>query len=196
MASIMAAQPIDPLQTDPANRYVLGVFWLRKPPYLRWAGAGLIVVAALLWDLREGATEPHPFASRDLVAGEAIEADDIEWRDLPGGVLTAPDPEGTTAAVPIARGEPLTRPVLTRDVGYPDDWWAVPVVVSAAAVPGSAVRLVILEPPMTVDGVVAQPGTDDPFSLDPTGLVAVPAEVAAQVAAAAIDGNLVVLARP
>lgn len=156
----------------------------------------LIVVAALLWDLREGAAEPYPFAGRDLAAGETIEADDIEWRDLPGGVLSVPETEGTTAAVPIARGEPLTRPLLTLDAGYPDDWWAVPVVLSAAAAPGSAVRLVILEPPMTVDGVVARPGTDDPFSLDSTGLVAVPAEVAAKVAAAAIDGNLVALTKP
>jgi len=172
------------------------MFWLRKPPYVRWAAAGLILIAALLWDLRNAATEPYPFAGRDLGAGEVIQPGDVEWRDLPAGALPDADLEGRTAIVPIRRGEPLTPPLLSSEPEYPDDWWAVPVAISATAVPGSTVRLVVLDPPMTVDGIVSRAGTDDPFSLGAAGLVAVPAEVAAQVAGAAIGGNLVVLERP
>jgi hypothetical protein len=172
------------------------MFWLRKPPYLRWAAAAAIVAAALVWDLHGRATTPFPFAGRDLDAGQRIEEGDVEWRDLPAGAFTIPDLAGRMAAVAIGRGEPLIAPVLALDRGYPDDWWAVPVVLSSSAAPGSQVRIVVLEPPTTIDGVVARAGADDPFSLEATGLVAVPGEMAAQVAAAAVLGNVVVLERP
>ena len=47
-----------------------------------------------------------------------------------------------------------------------------------------------------VDGIVVAPGNDDLLGGSATGLVAVPAEAARQVAVAAVEGTLLVLVEP
>ncbi len=72
------------------------VYWLPRPPYLRWAAAALLVLGALAWDLRSPAVELRPFASRPVRAGEALDASAVAWREVPAGLLALPqvDPGG------------------------------------------------------------------------------------------------------
>ncbi len=48
------------------------MFWLARPPYLRWAAAAAVVVAALVWDLRGTGDILYPFAARAIAGGAAI----------------------------------------------------------------------------------------------------------------------------
>ena len=48
------------------------MFWLTRPPYLRWAAAAAVVVAAFLWDLRGSSDILYPFATSAIAAGATI----------------------------------------------------------------------------------------------------------------------------
>ena len=48
------------------------MYWLQPPPYLRRAGAVLLILGALAWDIRSEATEPFPTAAHPIVAGAKI----------------------------------------------------------------------------------------------------------------------------
>ena len=173
------------------------MYWLPRPPYLRWAGAALLLVGALAWDLREPAIELRPFAARPLAAGEAVDASAVEWREVPAGLLPAPDLDGAAAAVDLAAGDPLVDAVLSRAVAVPAGWWEVPVAVGTHAAAGDSVMLVITDPPATVEGLVVSPQQGDAYSLDfRPAVVAVPAEAGALVAAAAAAGSLVAAVAP
>ncbi len=173
------------------------MYWLPRPPYLRWAAAALLLLGALAWDLRGPALEMRPFAARALPAGEALDASAVEWREVPAGLLPAPDLNGTTAAVDLAVGDPLVDAVLTRGAVVPPGWWKVPVAVGTYATAGDAVMLVLTDPPATVEGLVVSPQQGDAYSLDyRPAVVAVPAETAALVAAAAAAGSLVAAVAP
>lgn len=173
------------------------MYWLPRPPYLRWAAAALLLLGALAWDLRPVPVETRPFAGRALTVGEAIASTDVEWREVPAGLLGPADPTGKTAAVDIPAGEPLTPSVLGEAVSVPPGWWQVPVDVGVAAAPGREVMLVVGDPPVTIRGLVISGQQGDPYSLDyRPALVAVPAGAAAQVAAAARDGSLVAAVAP
>lgn len=173
------------------------MYWLQPPPYLRWAAAALLVIAAAVWDLRGSATTPHPFAAGPITAGTALTADDVTWRPLPADAFPPPDLDGATAAVDLAAGDPITAAVLTTTVAIPDDWWAVPIAVGTHALPGEAVLLVIIDPPITVPGIVVSAQQGDRFSLDHRpAVVAVPGESAALIAAAEAAGLVVTAVRP
>ena len=156
------------------------MYWLPRPPYLRWAAAALVILGALAWDLRAPAAELRPFAARPLRAGEALDASAVAWREVPAGLLAAPDLEGAAAAVDLAAGDPLVAAVLGRGAAVPEGWWEVPVAVGAHAAPGDEVMLVIDRSP----GHRAGPGGRAPSRATPTpsttgpAVVAVPGEAA------------------
>lgn len=173
------------------------MYWLPRPPYLRWAGAALLLLGALAWDLRGPALEMRPFAARELAAGEAVDASAVEWREVPAGLLPSTDLSGAVAAVDVAAGDPLVAALLGRRVVVPNGWWEVPVAVGTHAVPGDAVMLVIPDPPATVEGLVVSAQQGDAYSLNyRPAVVAVPAQAAALVASAAAEGSLVAAVAP
>jgi len=173
------------------------VYWLQRPPYLRWAAAALLVVGAAAWDLNEGPTSLHPYLITDVAAGDAVTDADVAWREVPAGMVQAPDLTRPVAAVDLQAGDPLLDAVLSGPVTVPDGWWAIPVAVGANAGPGDEVLLVVTDPPTTVSGIVVTAQRGDPYSLDfRPASVAVPAEAAALVAAASARGVLVAAVRP
>ncbi|HSM01349.1 MAG TPA: SAF domain-containing protein [Acidimicrobiia bacterium] len=173
------------------------MYWLQRPPYLRRAAAALLIVGAVVWDLRGASTEAHPFASQAIAAGSAITSGNVVWRSLPAGSFAIPDLVDRVAAVDLPAGEPITVSVLAAPATVPEGWWAVPIDIGPHAVPGDEVMLVITDPPVTVGGVVVGAQRGDPYSLDyRPALVAVPAEMAAVVAAASRAGLLVTATRP
>ncbi len=173
------------------------MYWLQPPPYLRWAVAALLVIGAAWWDLRGASTEAHPFTARPIAAGTAIGADDVVWRRLPAGTFSVPDLTAAVAAMDLESGEPIIPAVLTDAVTVPAGWWALPIDVSPQARPGDDVLLVVVEPPLTLAGVVIEAQQGDAMSLDHRpALVAVPGEHAPLVAAAEAAGLLVAAFRP
>jgi hypothetical protein len=173
------------------------VYWLPRPPYLRWAAAALLILGAFAWDLRSPAVELRPFASRPVRAGEVLDASAVAWRPVPAGLLAAPDLAGATAAVDLAAGDPLVAAVLRQGAVVPDGWWEVAVEVGAHAAAGDEVMLVVVDPPATIPGLVVIPQQGDAYSLDyRPAVVAVPADSAALAAAAAAAGSLVVAVAP
>lgn len=172
------------------------MFWLTRPPYLRWAAAAAVVLVALLWDLRDEAETPYPFAANGIAAGSPITDSMVEWRNLPAGAVALPDLSNPVASRDLPAGEPIVPSAVSGPSVVPAGWWAVPVALSSAAVPGSPVRLVDTVSALEADGLVVAAGTDDLMSLDPSGLVAVPPETATAVAIAAGHGTLVVLLAP
>jgi SAF domain len=171
------------------------VFWLTRPPYLRWAAAAMLVLVALAWDLHGRAGVTYPFAATAIEAGAVIGKDDVEWRTAPRGLLPAPDLSAPVAARAIAAGDPILPSSLDEDAGVPEGWWAVPVALPAAATLGAAVRL-IAPGGIESDGIVVAVGSSDLLSLSEAGLVAVPPESASAMASAAIEGTLIVLIAP
>lgn len=176
-------------------RYGAGVLWLGRPPYVRWAIAAAIVVAAAVWDLRGTVTIAHPFAAIDIARGAPISEQHVVWKDVPRGLMPAPDLNGAVAAAAIQAGEPLTGALLEQQDGVPEDWWAVPVALPGAAVIGARVLLVAEGIPPT-EGVVIVPSAADVLGIADAGLVAVPPENAPALALAALAGTLVTLLAP
>jgi hypothetical protein len=172
------------------------VFWLTRPPYLRWAAAALLLIAALAWDLRGRSGEPYPFAARSIAAGTVIEEADVEWRTVPAGVLAIPDLSTPIAARAIPEGEPILPSAVDAEAGTPAGWWAVPVALPAAAGVGSRVRLIATDTRVESEGIVVATGSSDLLSISDAGLVAVPPERATAIATAAIAGTLIVLVEP
>ncbi|HJQ76811.1 MAG TPA: hypothetical protein VJ948_06065 [Acidimicrobiia bacterium] len=168
------------------------MLWFEPLPYGRWALVVVIAVFALWVEFRPDATADQPFATVDIAPGETIDATNTEMRPVPDGLLTGAD-LGATAVRSITHG----APVLATDVGdpmasVPPGWWVVGVTLPKAATVGDDVRLVILDSGEEVAGVVAHPGSDDPFAAADGG-VAVPPERSAEVALAAANGRLAVL---
>ena len=188
--------PGNPLPTPWRWRYVELVFWLTRPPYLRWGTAILLFVAALGWDLRGRTGVPYPFAARPIASGAAIGDADVDWRTVPNGMLTPPDLSAPIAARAIAAGEPILPSAVDAGGGVPQGWWSVPVALPSAAVVGARVRLITTDGGVESDGIVVAAGSTDLLSISDAGLVAVPPENATAVATAAVDGTLIVLVEP
>ncbi len=173
------------------------MYWLQRPPYLRWGAAVLLVLGALAWDLRRPAMEARPFASRDLAAGEAIDAAAVEWRPVPAHLLPEADLEGVFAAVDLAKGDPLLEGVLRSAISVPEGWLELPIEIGGHARAGDRVVLVVTDPPATVSGLVVDPQQQDSYSLGfRPAVVAVPAASAALVATAAAQDALVAAVEP
>ena len=172
------------------------MFWLTRPPYVRWAAAALLIVAAFIWDLRGRTGTPYPFAAVPIAAGATIGEGDVDWRSVPGGLMPLPDLSTPVAGRDIERGEPILPSAIDPEGGVPAGWWAVPVALPAAAAVGSRVLLLSVEQDFEADGIVIATGSGDLLSVSETGLVAVPPEAATMVARAAFDGRLIVLVAP
>lgn len=177
------------------TRYGRFVLWLGRPPYLRWSAAAILLVAAVVWDLSERATEPFPFAATDLSRGQPIEPDDIQWRDVPVGSMTRPQLGDPVAAVAIAEGDPIVRSLLAVAVAPPLNGWAVPIPLPVGAVAGTPVSLVFADG-TDVEGTIIRSATEDSLGFKTDGLVMVEDGDANAVALAAANGDLVVLIRP
>jgi hypothetical protein len=169
------------------------VFWLARPPYLRWAGAILLVVTSLYFELRPEPGVLHPFAARDLAGGTVLVPELVVWRRVPVGLLPATEPEGVLR-LDIESGEPLLPSSIGDTPRAPDGWWALELPVPAGTVSGAEVRLVVnvRQDPRVIPGLVIK--TLGASGLDGTlGLVAVPEAEVGAAAAAAADHSLEVL---
>ena len=172
------------------------MFWLTRPPYLRWAVAVAIVVAALLWDLRGSAHTLYPFASSAIAAGTPITDSQVVWRSIPEGAMKMPDLSDPVASRDVASGEPIVPSAVSGASMIPDGWWSVPIPLPGAAIPGTRVRLVGIDTVFETDGIVVSVGGEELLSFSESGMVAVPPDFAAAVAIAARDGTLIVLLDP
>jgi hypothetical protein len=168
------------------------MLWLQSPPWGRWLIAGLIAMGALWLELRPQTTVDHLFAASQISRGDAITTENTEPREVPASLLE-PVPMGAMAIRDIAAGDP----VLTADIGeengsIPDDWWLVALEVPPSGRVGDRVRVVVVDAGLTVEGVIAAVASLDPLGGTP-GAVALPAEGAAAVAAAALEGRVAIL---
>lgn len=166
------------------------MFWLSRPPYLRWALAAILVVTGLVMEVTPESTTRHPFAAHDLAVGDPIDETTVTWRDVPRG-LFEPVVLPAVAGRPMLAGDPILLGDTsdTASSGIPAGWWAVEVDLPAGAHPGMSVKLVT--DTAAVDGVVIEV-TDGDFGERP-GLIAVPETAAEGVAMAALDASVMVL---
>ena len=165
------------------------MFWLTRPPYLRWAAGILIGTVAVVAEFRPPTTTPHPFAVVDIPAGTLVERADVTFRDVPVGLFDAVELP-VTVSRPVAAGHPLLREPETVTSAVPDGWWALTIDLAEGITPGTSVRLAL--PDRTVDGIVVD-RFEGSFG-EQAGLVAVPSDATGAVAAAVRDGSVVVFA--
>ena len=172
------------------------MFWLTRPPYLRWAAAIAVVVCAFLWDLRGSSDILYPFASSAIAAGTPITETDVDWRRVPEGTMTLPDLSSPVAARDVPAGEPIVPSAVSGATTIPEGWWSVPVPLPATAVPGTPVHLIDATSGFETDGIVVAAGGNDLMSFEVSGLAAVPPDAATLIAIAAREGTLVTLLEP
>lgn len=163
------------------------MFWLTRPPYLRWAVATAIVLVALWTEFRPPSTGPHPFALVDLPAGATVSAVDIEMREVPLGLL-APVDLPVTLRRDVIAGQPLLSEPSSVTSSAPDGWWSVSMDLPVGVSKGTPIRLALTD--AVVDGIVIDE-FEGSFG-DHAGLVAVPPDTTGAVAAALRDGSVVV----
>lgn len=169
------------------------MFWLARPPYGRWAAAGALMAIALLLDANAPETEPRPFAARDIAAGEALDEARVEWHRAPAGLLPEVVVANAVAVRAIAAGEPLTPSLVAHESPIPASWWSVELPLPSGTAPGTLARVVLVDPPAAIDGIVASVLEPGPFGGTVSGLVAVPPEHADAIARAAAAGSVRVL---
>ena len=172
--------------TDTGN-----VYWMGRPPYLRWFIVGVLVIGSLAYDARAPATELYPLAARDLDAGTVLTAADISYTAGPTGVLPLPtDTLGRTVRLSLDRGVPLGEWLLDPVPALPPDTWAIDLAMPSHVGVGDPVRVVWSSGPETrsVDGFALRSGVD--------GSAAIPAQFAADVADAVRRGQVTVLTQP
>jgi hypothetical protein len=171
------------------------VYWLARPPYLRWAAASLLVVVAAAMELQTPETVLQPFARIDIAAGSEITEDQVAWRAVPPGIIPPVEVEGW-AAVAISAGTPLMPALVAAAPQLPSDWWALELALPATAVTGASLRLILTavdgSGTVTVPGLLISAVATDGLG-EQVGLVAVPEEFAAAAAAAASGDRVVVL---
>lgn len=152
-----------------------------------------LVAAAFIADVRGPDTQPYPFAATDLVQGADVADADIEWLAIPTSLLPEPDLTGRLRTG-VPAGTPLVPAVFGEEDFVPDGWWIVDVPLAAGTDAGTEVRLVVLDPPASVMGIVAGPAVGDPFGGELQGPVAVP-EASADLIARAVAADAVVTLR-
>lgn len=172
------------------------MYWMARPPYLRWAIAALVLAAGIWTEMTGPPRVLQPYLTTPVTAGQPIEPDDIEWRPIPADVLDAPDVGGRIAAVDLEPGTPLVEPMLADGEPLPDGWWAVAIPLPLGVAAGAEVRVVVSGEPGIVTGRVVAPSVDGGFGIAEPGLVAVPENAVASVANAALTGSLVVAVAP
>ena len=202
VGQVEGTQPFDdPLPSAATARYVASVYWFRRPPYLRWTAAALLVITATWLDLRPEPTVRQPFAAVDLAAGVSLDDTMVEWRSVPTGFLPPlENPQGIVLRA-VAAGEPLSQSMLsTERITVPEGWWSMEVQLPTGAVPGQNVQLIVLGTapdmnPWSIPGIIIAPAPEgDPLAFEELpGLVAVPAESATVAAAAVAEARVAVI---
>ena len=179
------------LLTGLDSRYVRAVFWLRRPPYLRWISAAVVLAVGLFLDTRPVAVVDYPFTTADIHAGGSI-ADQIEWRRVPVRLLPPwdRDVEGYAAA-DLTKGTPLL-PDLVAAAPIPEGWWSVAITLPHPVGPGTQVRVPVGG--AIVTGLLSGEVVDNGYEY--VGPVAFPADNAALVAEAVAAGEVVVMLGP
>ncbi|MGI8518586.1 MAG: hypothetical protein ACR2ME_09650 [Acidimicrobiia bacterium] len=167
------------------------MYWLSKPPYLRRAAAVLILLAAMAWEIRPVSQERRPFLAAAVSAGDGVTTDQIDWRDVPVGVLPELAEPGGTFVADFSAGTPLVASMLAAEPAMPDGWWGIEVPVPAGTSAGTDVRLVVdvRQEPRVIAGLVIRIVGEDSFD-GLTALVAVPESEVGAAAAALADGSL------
>jgi hypothetical protein len=166
------------------------VYWLRRPPYLRWITAALLLTVGLMIEFRGGPTERYPFAANTISAGAPVDSS-VDWRTVPSGLLPEwTDAVGGIAKTAIAAGDPLL-PSATATFSVPSDWWSLAIPLPTTAPPGTPIRLVLDDPDAVVEGVLLEAGIETGFEM--IGMVAFAPSDASRVAAASGNGALVVM---
>ncbi len=168
------------------------MLWFQPLPWGRWALVLVVAVVALYVEFRPDPTVESPFAVTTINPGDVIDETNTELRRLPAGLIDTAE-RGAVATTRILAGSPvMASAVGEQGKTVPPGWWVVGVTLPDGADVGDDVRLVLLDSGTEVSGVVAHPGSDDPFAAADGG-VAVPPESSSDVALAAAAGRLVVL---
>jgi hypothetical protein len=168
------------------------MLWLQPMPWGRWALVILIAVVAVYVEFRPDPTVESAFATVPIAPGDVIDDTNTEMRRVPDGLLESGE-RGEVATRSILPGSPvMASDVSEQSRTVPPGWWVVGVTLPDGADIGDDVRLVLLDSGEVVPGVVAHPGSDDPFAAADGG-VAVPPESSSDVALAAANGSLAVL---
>ncbi|MCP3975870.1 MAG: hypothetical protein GY720_15425 [bacterium] len=165
---------------------------MARPPYWRWLGAAAVIVLAAYMDLSGPATEQYPFVASDANIGELPE---IEWREIPVGVLPTYGDLTGVAGSRLDAGTPLSRGLLVPLDAVPADWWSMPADLPPQATVGSRVLIAMFNPEMEVEGVVVAAASASTFGGHSPGLLAVPPQHAAAVAAALSQHRATLLIR-
>lgn len=171
------------------------MLWFDRPPYLRWAAAGLLVAMACWSEFGPTPSTDLWVATDDIPAGTTLDESlfrraPVVWERPPPSV----EPDGT-AVVDIAAGDPLVSSLVgTRMV--PDGWLVVAAPLPPGSSPGSEATVVLL--PATPGGeiasvpaVVTATTSSDPFGGD-SGTIAVPPSRLPEVVAATTEDRAVV----
>lgn len=174
--------------------------WFAPRPYLKWAGAAVIVGVSWFIQVMPSPVTLHPFAGMDIPAGAKLSEDLFEYREIPEGLLPAAAVHGILA-VPLSRGDPLTPAVLAgAEAVVPEGWWAVELETPPGLLPGSQVLLVAGSDGLSpagepIPGMVIRPAADgrEPGK---RALIAVPGEELARVSVASAYGTLTVAVAP
>lgn len=168
------------------------MLWFQPLPWGRWALAILVAVVAAYIEFKPDATVESPFATTTISPGDIIDNTNTELREVPVGLMETAD-LGEVATQQILAGSPVMASAVGQQGStVPPGWWVVGVALPQGVNVGDEVRLVLLETGAEVPGVVAHPGSDDPFAAADGG-VAVPPESSSEVALAAANARLVVL---
>jgi hypothetical protein len=175
------------------------VYWLQRPPILRYVAAGVVLLFAAWVEVRPDRSVDHPFAATEIPAGALIDESLIDWRPIPVGALPPIVVQGV-ATIAIPAGTPLIAPLLgSQERDAPDGWWTMELEFSPDLQRGAALQLVVIPGPgevpiAPIPAVVVVPAGATSFSGASPGLVAVPPQDAAAAAIAAAAGKIAVLA--
>jgi hypothetical protein len=171
------------------------MIWLQSPPWGRWAVAALIAAVAIWIEFRPETMIPHPFALEEIAAGTAVDESNTETRMVPSGTFTSVE-LGQTARSTIRAGDPVLGSQLGEEGwSVPEGWWSLEMPLPPGARQGDAARIVLLDTDVVAQGIVVEDTGEDPLGSG-TGMVAVEAGRAADVARAAGEGRAVVMIAP
>jgi len=169
------------------------MFWLTRPPFLRWFAAAAVIAGAAYMDLTGPPGESYPFVAEPADTGQSVA---VEWRRVPRGVLPPHADVSGVARQHLKAGTPLVAGLLEAAPVVPGNWWAVSVELPITATAGDDVMITTRAPDLQVVGIVVAPSTSTGFGSATPGLVAFPPDRAAAIANAIAEQRATILVRP
>lgn len=152
----------------------------------------MIALVALWVELRPDPLVDHPFATVAIEPGDPIGDWNVETRRVPAGLLSPVQSEGV-AIRSIEEGDPLVASSVGENESLvPSGWWTIEIDLASGAARGDRAQVVLLDSETIASAVVVAAASDDPLNSG-RGAVAVEAEYAAEVAAAAAEGRIAVM---